>query len=126
MEVEMNRNGLTDRQWDRIKDLVPGKASDCGVTGRDNRLFLDGVLWLVRTGAPWRDLPAEFGNWNSVWRRFSRWSERGVWESLFNALVEDPDFECLIIDSTIVRTHQHATGAKGGLKIKPSESRAAA
>ena len=122
----MNRKGLTDRQWDRIKDLVPGKASDCGVTGRDNRLFLDAVLWLVRTGAPWRDLPAGFGNWNSVWRRFSRWSGKGIWESLFNALVDDPDFEYLIIDSTIVRAHQHAAGAKGGPKIKPSESRAAA
>ena len=122
----MNRKGLTDRQWDRIKDLVPGKASDCGVTGRDNRLFLDAVLWLVRTGAPWRDLPAGFGNWNSGWRRFSRWSGKGIWESLFNALVDDPDFEYLIIDSTIVRAHQHAAGAKGGPKIKPSDVRAAA
>lgn len=122
----MNRKGLTDLQWDRIKDLVPGKARDCGVTGRDNRLFLDGVLWLVRTGAPWRDLPTEFGHWNSVWRRFSRWSEKGVWESLFNALADAPDFEYLIIDSTIVRAHQHSAGAKGGLKIKPSEGRAAA
>lgn len=125
MEAEMNRKGLTDMQWERIKNLIPGKESDCGVTGGDNRLFLDGVLWLVRTGAPWRDLPAEFGHWNSVWRRFSRWSKKGVWESLFNALVEDPDFEYLIIDSTIVRAHQHAAGAKGGLKIKLSENRAA-
>ncbi len=121
----MNRKGLTDGQWARIKDLASGKATDCGVTGRDNRLFLDAVLWIARTGSPWRDLPAEFGKWNSVWKRFSRWAKKGVWESLFKALADDPDFEYLIIDSTIVRAHQHAAGAKGGLKIRPSDARAA-
>jgi putative transposase len=117
--------GLTDEQWARIKDLVPGKETDRGATGRDNRLFLDAVLWIARTGAPWRDLPPEFGNWNSVWRRFSRWSEAGVWESLFNALADDPDLEYILIDSTIVRAHQHTAGAKGGLKIRPLGARAA-
>ena len=122
----MNRKGLTDEQWDRIKDLVPGKKTDCGVTARDNRLFMDAVLWIARTSAPWRDLPPEFGKWNSVFKRFSRWAKKGVWESLFKALADDPDFEYLIIDSTIVRAHQHAAGAKGGLKIRPSDVRAAA
>ena len=121
----MNRKGLTDGQWDRIKDLASGKATDCGVTGCDNRLFLDAVLWIARTGSPWRDLPAEFGKWNSVWKRFSRWAKKGVWESLFKGLADDPDFEYLIIDSTIVRAHQHAAGAKGGLKIRPSDARGA-
>jgi putative transposase len=125
MEVEMNRKGLADAQWDRIKDLLPGKATDCGVTARDNRLFVDGVLWIVRTGSPWRDLPSEFGVWNSVYVRFSRWAKKDVWESLFKTLVDDPDFEYLIIDSTIVRAHQHAAGAKGGLEIRPSDVRAA-
>ncbi len=73
----MIRTVLSDAQWDRIKDLVPGKESDRGVTGRDNRLFVEGVLWVARTGAPWRDLPAEFGNWNSVWKRFGAGRKRG-------------------------------------------------
>ncbi len=122
----MLRRELTDAQCNRIKDSVPGKATDCGVTGRDNRLFVDAVLWVARTGSPWRDLPSEFGEWNSVYVRFSRWAKTGVWESLFNALADAPDFEYLIIDSTIVRAHQHAAGAKGGLKIRPSDARAAA
>ena len=121
----MNRKGLADGQWDRIKDLLPGKATDRGVTARDNRLFVDAVLWIVRTGYPWRDLPPGFGAWNSVYVRFSRWAKKGVWESLFKALADDPDCEYLIIDSTIVREHQHAAGAKGGLEIRPSDAPAA-
>src|SRR5437660_9893493 len=94
------RRELTDGQWRRIEPLIPGKEGDKGRHGEDNRLFVDAVLWLVRAGAPWRDLPKEFGNWNSVFQRFRRWAKKGVWKSLFNALVEDPDFEYLIIDST--------------------------
>ena len=116
----MNRKGLMDGQWDKIKGLVPGKVTNCGVTAHDNRLFVDGVLWIARTGSPWRDLPSGFGKWNSVYVRFSRWAKKGAWESLFKALADDPDFEYLIIDSTIVRAHQHAAGAKGGLGISPS------
>jgi transposase len=97
-----------------------------GSTRRDNRMFVESVLWIVRTGSPWRDLPEAFGEWNSVFRRFSRWSTKGVWLRMFTALADDPDFEYLIIDSTIVRAHQHASGAKGGLKIRPSVGRAAA
>ena len=122
----MLRRELADAQWERIKELVPGKETDCGSTGRDNRLFVDAVLWVARTGSPCRDLSSEFGEWNSVYVRFSRWAKKGVWESLFNALADAPDFEYLIIDSTIVRAHQHAAGAKGGLKIRPSDARAAA
>ena len=122
----MLRRELADAQWERIKELVPGKETDCGSTGRDNRLFVDAVLWVARTSSPWRDLPDAFGKWNSVYVRFSRWAKKGVWESLFNGLADAPDFEYLIIDSTIVRAHQHAAGAKGGLKIRPSDARAAA
>lgn len=122
----MSRRTLTDPQWDRIEGLVPGKAGDRGTTGRDNRLFIDAVLWIVRTGAPWRDLPPAFGNWNSTWRRFDRWADAGVWDRLFEALADDPDFEYVIIDATIVRAHQHAAGAKGGLKFRPSAARAGA
>jgi putative transposase len=117
---------LSDRQWKRIAPHLRGKATDRGVTANNNRLFVEAVLWIARTSSPWRDLPPVFGNWNSTFRRFSRWSEGGVWERLFNALADDPDFEYVIVDSTIVRAHQHATGKKGGLKIVRSAARAAA
>ena len=117
---------LSDAQWELIAPELSGKAGDPGCSGRDNRLFIEGVLWIARTGSPWRDLPEAFGGWNSVFRRFSRWSRKGVWHRIFEALSDDPDFEYLIIDSTIVRAHQHASGAKGGLKIKPSVAREAA
>jgi putative transposase len=120
------RRELTHTQWQRIERLVPGKEGDKGRHGADNRLFVDAVLWIARAGAPWRDLPQEFGNWNSVFQRFRRWAKKGVWERIFNALVENPDFEYLIIDSTIVRAHQHAAGAKGGAKMRRSGVRAAA
>lgn len=90
-------------------------------------MFVEAVLWIVRTGSPWRDLPDAFGDWNSVFRRFSRWSHKGVWWRIFAAMSDDPDFEYLIVDSTIIRAHQHASGAKkGGLKIRPLAVRAVA
>ena len=122
----MIRHQLTDAQWLRIEHLVPGKKGDRGRHGEDNRLFVDAVLWIARAGASWRDLPPAFGNWNSVFQRFRRWAKKGVWERIFNALVESPDFEYLIIDSTIVRAHQHAAGAKGGAKMRRSGGRVAA
>jgi putative transposase len=118
------RRQLTNSQWRRIERLVPGKEGDKGRHGDDNRLFVDAVLWLARAGAPGRDLPAEFGNWNSVFQRFRRWAKKGVWQRIFTVLIEDPDFEFLIIDSTIVRAHQHAAGAKGGAKMRQSGVRA--
>ena len=122
----MDRLVLSDAQWDRICGLIIGRPDQRGSTGRDNRMFVEGVLWIVRTGSPWRDLPEAFGEWNSVFRRFSRWSAKEVWLRMFEALADDRDFEYLIVDSTIVRAHQHASGAKGGLKIRPSGVRAAA
>jgi len=123
----MRRYALRDDQWDRIKDQLPGCEGYVGVTARDNRLFVEAVLYRYRAGLPWRDLPEAFGDWNSVFRRFSRWSIKGVWSRIFAAMSDDPDFEYLIIDSTIVRAHQHAAGAKkGGLKIRPLAARAAA
>jgi len=121
----LNRNLLSDEQWERIAPLLPGKVGDPGRTGENNRLFVEAVLWLVRAGAPWRDLPAHFGNWISVWKRFRRWAEKGVFERIFNELSQDADFEYALIDGTIVKVHRHASGAKGGLKIRPSASRAA-
>ena len=91
--------------------MLPGKKEDPGRTGKDNRLFVEAVLWIARTGSPWRDLPAEFGLWNTVYQRFARCSRLGVWHGLFSELARDADFEEVFIDSTIVRAHQHAAGA---------------
>lgn len=110
----MRRHEIPEEQWERIKDLLPGKKGDPGVTAQDNRLFLNAVLWIGRTGAPWPDLPERFGKFNSVWRRFDRWAKKGVWERVFRAL-QDPDLEWLLLDSTIARAHQHAAGAKKGV-----------
>jgi transposase len=117
---------LTDEQWARIEPLCAGKPGDPGGSGANNRMFVEAVLWIARTGSPWRDLPRVFGNWNSVYVRFNRWSAGGVWQRMFTALSEDGDFEYLIVDSTIVRAHQHAAGAKGGPKIRLSAARVAA
>jgi putative transposase len=117
---------LEDHVWERMAPLLPGKISDRGRSGADNRLFVEAVLWLARAGAPWRDLPEIFGNWNSNFVRFSRWSKAGVWDRLFTAMAVEPDFEYILIDSTIVRAHQHAAGKKGGLKLVRSADRAVA
>lgn len=122
----MDRSVLSDVQWERIAPLLPGKSGDPGRSGADNRLFLEAVLWMVRTGSPWRDLHDAFGNWNSVFKRFRRWALKGVFERVFNSLSGDPDFEYAIIDGTIVRVHQQGTGARGGLEIRLSADRAAA
>lgn len=108
----MDRRMLRDDQWERIEGLLPGKATDCGVTAKDNRRFVEAVLWIMRTGSPWRDLPAELGHWHRTFVRFSRWREKGVWERVAAALSGDSDLEHLFIDSTIVRAHQHSGGAQ--------------
>jgi len=107
----MPRLLLRDDQWVRIEGLLQGKHGDRGRTGADNRLFVEAVLWMARTGAPWRDLPIAFGPWNTAFRRFSRWADKGVWQTIFARLSEDADFEEVFLDSTIVRAHQHAAGA---------------
>lgn len=122
----MDRDVLSDAQWERIAPLLPGKEGDPGRSGADNRLFVEAVLWLVRAGAPWRDLPPRFGKWGTVWKRFRRWAEKDVFERLFEALSGEPDFEYALIDGTIVKVHRHGTGARGGLKIRPSADRAVA
>ena len=107
----VHRHAISDADWARVKNLLPGRAGQSGWLGRDNRLFLDAILWIAKTGAPWRDLPERFGNWNSVWRRFRRWAQKGTWQVVFEAL-QDPDLEWLILDSTVIRAHPHAAGAK--------------
>lgn len=110
---------ITDRSWAIIEPLVPGTVRDSGVTAKDTRLFLEAVLWRVRVGGPWRDLPAGFGEWNSIFRRFRRWAQADVFQRIFEAVSDDPDFEYVLIDGTIISVHQKASGAKGGLSIRP-------
>ena len=108
----MSRYGLRNDQWERIAHLLPGKAGDVGVTAKDNRLFVDAVLYRYRAGIPWRDLPERFGDPIAIHTRFSRWAKAGVWERVFSDLAADADNEYAMIDSTIVRAHQHSAGAK--------------
>ena len=107
----MRRYGLGDDQWDRIKDLLPGREGHVGVTAIDNRLFVEAVLYRYRAGIPWRDLPERFGDWKQVHTRHTRWAKSGVWERVFKALAADADNEYAMIDSTIVRAHQYSAGA---------------
>lgn len=107
----MLRRMLSDDQWERIAPLLRGKVGDRGRSGNDNRAFIDAVLWIARTGSPWRDLPSEFGRWNSIYVRFARWSDKDVWQEIFAVLRKDADFEEVCIDSTVIRAHQHAAGA---------------
>ena len=121
----MPRKRLRDEQWERIKDLLPGKVSDPGATGKDNRLFLEAVLWIARTGSPWRDLDPALGNWHATYTRFSRWGKKGVWQRVIKAISGDVDLEALFIDSTVVRAHQHAAGAQKKRGRRRSGARAA-
>lgn len=108
----MSRHLLRDDQWERIEPLLSGKAGDCGVTGRNNRQFIEAVLWLCRTGAPWRDLPNDLGNWHTVFTRYNRWSKKGRWQAIFDELSQDSDMEYLMVDGSIARVHQHGAPKK--------------
>ena len=107
----MDRTLLSDRQWELIAPLLPGKASDPGRTGEDNRRTIEGILYVIRTGSPWRDLPPQYGNWNSVHRTFRRWSIGGVFDRIFEATSE-VDLRTVMVDGTFSKVHQHGTGAK--------------
>lgn len=114
------RYALTDAQWARIQDLLPGRAGHVGRPAANNRLFVDAVLYRYRAGIPWRDLPERFGDFRVIHLRHSRWSRSGVWQRVFETLAQDADNEWGMIDSTIVRAHQHSAGAKKGAAAKPS------
>jgi transposase len=123
----MFRLGLREDQWNRIKNLLPGRKGTVGRPAKDNRLFVEAVLYRFRAGVPWRDLPQRFGDFRVVHTRFSRWAKRGVWKEIFDHLARDADNEYAMIDSTIVRAHQHSAGArKKGALTKPSGAAKAA
>ena len=109
-----HRHDIKDEMWEKIEPHLPGRKGSVGSPAKDNRQFINGVLWVLRTGAPWRDLHPDYGNWNNVHRRFCRWRDSGVWEKLLNIFIEEPDMEWLIIDASHVKVHPHATGAVGG------------
>ena len=108
----LRRHQITDQQWEAIRDFLPGKEGDPGATAKDNRLFVDAMLWIARTGARWRDLLERFGDWNNTFQRFNRWAKSGVFQEIMEKL-QDPDLGVLMLDSTIIRAHQHAAGAEG-------------
>src|SRR5258707_168030 len=108
----MERFGLRNDQWERIKDVLPGREGHVGGTAEDNRVFVEAVLYRFRTGCPWRDLPERFGHWKSVHQRFGRWAKSGVFDRIFKLLASDHDNEYMMIDATIVRAHQHSAGAR--------------
>ena len=116
---------LRDDQWDRIKDILPGREGHVGGTAADNRLFVEAVLFRFRAGIPWRDLPERFGDWKIVYQRFNRWAKSGVFERVFRLLASDHDNEYMMIDATIVRAHQHSAGAQKKTARKPSADPAA-
>jgi len=111
---------INDLSWALIEPLFPGSVRDRGVTAKDTRRCLEAVLARVRGGGPWRDLPPGFGAWNSIFRRFRRWAQSGVFKRIFEAVSGEADFEYVLIDGTIISVHQKASGAKGGLSIRPS------
>lgn len=111
----VRRYGLRDDQWEKVKDMLPGREETVGVTAKDNRLFVEAVVYRYRAGIPWRDLPTRFGDFRVVHTRHTRWSRSGGWKRVFERLADEPDNEYAMIDSTIVRAPQHSAGAKGGL-----------
>lgn len=122
----MRRYALREDQWERIEHLLPGSEGWVGATAHDNRLFVEAVLYRYRAGIPWRDLPERFGAWKNVHTRFSRWAVSGVWDRVFQHLAADADNEYAMIDSTIVRAHQHSAGAqKKRARTRQSAVRAA-
>jgi transposase len=115
----MERFVLTDAQRAKMEPHCLGKRTDPGRSGGDNRRFIEGVLWIARTGSPWRDLPEFFGNGNTVFKRYRDWIKADVFKRLFDAAPEEADMEYAMVDAAIVKVHRHAQGAKGGLKIRP-------
>lgn len=120
METTLARNLMSPQEWEFFAPFLAAVRHPNGRRPRNHRLVLDGIFWIARTGAPWRDLPEEFGKWFSVYRQFRRWTLVGLWEPILDALNESravPD-ALQMIDSTVIRAHHHAAGAKGGLRKK--------
>jgi transposase len=108
------RHDLSDDTWKVLEPHLPGREGVWGGVAKDNRLFINAVFWIIRTGAPWRDLPPDLGNWSKPHRRFLRWRDKGIWETLLDVLIDEPDYEWRMIDASHCKVPPHAAGAKGG------------
>lgn len=118
----IKRHEISDENWERIKNLLPRENKGKGHPSKSNRMMLNGMLWIAKTGTAWRDLPERFGSWKTVYSRFRLWSQNEVFQTIFNILSADADMQDLSIDSTSCKVHQHAAGAKKGLSI-PKQTR---
>ena len=114
MLAEYHRHDITDEVRVLLEPHLIGAKGTWGGNAKDTRQFINAVFWILRTGAPWRDLPPDYGNWNNVNRRFCRWRDKGIWEKLLEKLIAEPDFEWLMIDASHIKVPPHAAGAKGG------------
>ena len=112
------RYELSEGQWEKIEGMLPGKRQDPGRSGSDNRVFVNGVMWVLRSGARWHDLPERYGKWKTAHKRFTRWAKAGVWERVFESLIKDKKNDYLMLDSTLVKAHQQAATGKGGLPTR--------
>ena len=107
------RHDITDAMWERLEPHLSGQRGQWGGIAKDNRQFINAVFWILRTGSPWRDLPSDYGDWKNTHRRFTRWRDKGIWSDLLDIIIDEPDFEWLMIDATFCKVHKHGTGAKG-------------
>ena len=114
MQLAHRRHDISDSTWELLEPHLLGRKGTWGGNARNNRLFINAVFWILRTGAPWRDLPPDYGDWKNTQRRFCRWRDKKIWERVLEALIQEPDFEWLIIDASHIKVHPHATGARGG------------
>ncbi len=112
--IAHRRHDISDQVWNLLEPHLPGSKGLWGGRAKDNRQFINAVFWILRTGAPWRDLPPDYGGWSNTHRRVIRWRDKGIWESILEKLVNNPNFEWLMIDASHIKVHQHAVGARGG------------
>jgi transposase len=113
MKSAQHRHDISDHMWSLLEPHLPGREGSWGGKAQDNRKFINAVFWIMRTGAPWRDLPPSYGDWKNTHRRFSRWRDKGIWEKLLEKIIDEPDYEWLMIDASFIKVHPHATGTKG-------------
>lgn len=124
MSPKQHRHELTDEQWERLGPLLPPQKPQTGRPCKDHRTIINGILWINKTGAPWRDMPERYGSWKTVSSRFYRWQQQGIWDKIWSELQKDADangqieWEVHFVDSSVIRAHQHASGAKGGTQNK--------
>jgi transposase len=114
MTESARRHDISDATWALLEPHLPGQRGQWGGIARDNRQFINAVFWILRTGAPWRDLPASYGDWKNTHRRFCRWRDNGIWETLLEQLIDEPDYAWLMVDASHCKVHPHAAGARGG------------